>query len=232
MIKELLSILRDYIIALRIRFSSENSRITKSKEISLDASRRLLSLVSITLCWFTGGVSALIGVVPPYGVTSIYLILASIVCFTAAFLFPFNRGDAWRRVLIRFAASYVLIIGSGELFDYHKNEIDSGFTPQERAVWGRNKEQTKVQDSKQERDNRERRQEAEIKREIEIDARAENRKQRDFYDELGAPKILYKCKDSPFESAIGAKFGSINRLIETAQSRCADAGYKIIKREG
>jgi hypothetical protein len=68
-------------------------------------------------------------------------------------------------------------------------------------------------------------------REIEADARQENRLQREFYEQLGAPKLLYRCNTNPFEIAIGAQFGTVNRLIGQAKDKCGEAGYEILKRK-
>lgn len=58
-----------------------------------------------------------------------------------------------------------------------------------------------------------------------------NIEQRKFYDELSAPKILYKCKNSNVEKAVGAKIGSVNVLIDAAQKDCITSGFEIIKKK-
>lgn len=63
------------------------------------------------------------------------------------------------------------------------------------------------------------------------DIRLENSRQREFYNELGSPKLLYKCNSSDLEKAIGAKYGNINSLLSGAQENCGSAGYQILKRE-
>lgn len=62
------------------------------------------------------------------------------------------------------------------------------------------------------------------------DIKQENKRQREFYDDLGSPKVLYKCKGSDFEKAVGAKFGNINMLLSDLQGECG-AGYEILKRK-
>ena len=61
------------------------------------------------------------------------------------------------------------------------------------------------------------------------EALTENERQRDFYSQLGKPKLLYKCKESPFEKAIGAQIGTLNRLIADADRECGSSGYEILK---
>lgn len=62
------------------------------------------------------------------------------------------------------------------------------------------------------------------------DSTIENKRQKEFYDQLSAPKILYKCKDSYFTHAYGANFGSYNRLLEKAYADCGDGNLDIIKK--
>lgn len=74
----------------------------------------------------------------------------------------------------------------------------------------------------------------EIDRENEIQRQSEvreaNREQGDFYNTLGAPKILYKCRGSGLEKAVGAKVGSVNILLAEAKSDCGSVGYEILRR--
>lgn len=65
----------------------------------------------------------------------------------------------------------------------------------------------------------------------EADIQEENKGQREFYDSLGAPKLLYKCNNSSLEKAYGAKVGNINLLLSNAQDSCGAAGYEVIKRK-
>lgn len=67
--------------------------------------------------------------------------------------------------------------------------------------------------------------------ERQADMKLENSRQRDFYDELGSPKILYKCNNSDLEKAIGAKYGNINLILSSAQENCGSSGYQILKRQ-
>lgn len=64
----------------------------------------------------------------------------------------------------------------------------------------------------------------------ERDIEIENKRQRDFYSGYAAPKLLYKCKDSDVETALVARIGNINRLLDAASDKCIK-GYEIIKRK-
>lgn len=60
------------------------------------------------------------------------------------------------------------------------------------------------------------------------DAEVENKSQKKFYADLGAPKLLYKCKNSPFVVAIGAKIGTFNRLLADANQKCGQGNVEIL----
>ena len=62
--------------------------------------------------------------------------------------------------------------------------------------------------------------EKEMARKIEQSIDFENINQRDFFEKLGPPKILYKCDGDRREKALGAKFGTYNRLLEEATTDC------------
>jgi hypothetical protein len=63
------------------------------------------------------------------------------------------------------------------------------------------------------------------------DVKEENKNQREFYFQLAAPKILYKCKNEDFEHAYGVNYGTYNRLLEKAIEDCGEDNLKIIKKE-
>ena len=67
--------------------------------------------------------------------------------------------------------------------------------------------------------------------ELEDDIEKENENQSNFYEELGPPKILYKCKNSDFEKALGATYGTYNSLLEKVSGICGAVGYEVIDNE-
>ena len=60
---------------------------------------------------------------------------------------------------------------------------------------------------------------------------SENERQADFFEDLSAPKILYRCGSSPFVKAYGAKFGSYNLLLENAYRDCGSGSLDVIDSE-
>jgi hypothetical protein len=62
------------------------------------------------------------------------------------------------------------------------------------------------------------------------EASSSNKEQRRFYDDLGAPKLLYRCEGRELEKAIGAKYGSINSLLDEANKDCIGK-FEILKRK-
>ncbi len=69
------------------------------------------------------------------------------------------------------------------------------------------------------------------KEQYEHDVNEENKRQREFYSQLSAPKILYKYKDKDFAHAYGVNFRTYNRLLEKAIEDCGEDNLKIIKNE-
>jgi hypothetical protein len=69
------------------------------------------------------------------------------------------------------------------------------------------------------------------KKQYKQDVKEENKSQREFYSQLSAPKILYKCKNEDFEHAYGVNIGTYNRLLEKAIEDCGEDNLKIIKNE-
>lgn len=88
-----------------------------------------------------------------------------------------------------------------------------------------------------ERAARQRSADAESRREAEKEASRKkdlaisDREQRDFYDTLGAPKLLYRCSSDQPLRAVGATRGSINVILESAQSACSSSSFEIVKRK-
>lgn len=58
-----------------------------------------------------------------------------------------------------------------------------------------------------------------------------NREQRDFYDTLGAPKLLYRCGGDQPLKAVGATRGTINMILKAAQAECSSSSIEILKRK-
>ena len=58
-----------------------------------------------------------------------------------------------------------------------------------------------------------------------------DREQRDFYDTLGAPKLLYRCGGYEPLKAVGATRGTINVILQSAQSDCSSSNLEIVKRK-
>jgi len=75
------------------------------------------------------------------------------------------------------------------------------------------------------------RREAESKSSRKKDVAIIDREQRDFYDTLGAPKLLYRCSSDQPLRAVGATRGSINAILQSAQSECSSSSFEIVKRK-
>lgn len=65
----------------------------------------------------------------------------------------------------------------------------------------------------------------------EEEIKSENDRQSDFFEDLSAPKILYRCGGSPLVKAYGAKFGSYNLLLESAYRDCGSGSVDVIDSE-
>lgn len=212
-IEKLPSILRDFVTAADMRFSMDVSRRARGKELAIDACRRLLAWLIVPFACLFAPMCVLLALMPPYGTTNLTLLLVCGGFIWLAFPVPLKVRDSWTMVLLRFGAIFLLLIEMTFWMHVHFDELESTHTPEQR------------------RDRQERFEDAERRRKEQSDARLENRAQREFYDQLGAPKLLYRCTDSSFETAIGAEFGTLNRLIREAKARCRESGVEIVKRK-
>lgn len=63
------------------------------------------------------------------------------------------------------------------------------------------------------------------------DIKIENNRQEEFYDKLGAPKLLYRCKGTAIVKAIGATIGTYNGLLSSANRECGEDNVEILDKE-
>jgi hypothetical protein len=186
------------------------------------------------------GFVAVDGSFTEYLVASLILILISIFSIT-----PFipeyvpNFFEVHGRVMTRFyrgLLAFVLMIFAIILLTNHNEAQIENMTPEELAehieaearselqrqqsVWRENEEALKHGSSIDGGDDKE--------TDYEDDIDTDNDNQRDFYDQLGSPKMLYKCDGSPFEKAIGSTHGTYNLLLKEVTSDCG-SGFDVIK---
>jgi hypothetical protein len=179
------------------------------------------------------------------------MMFALIIPASAAYLNKVFNNKLTIRV--RLILTFVLLISFVLLTSIRDKKLLDSMSPKERAEKIMEREQWKI---KREHDKLIREQEKAIERQKEElerqeierkeqeeqeakDAKAreksglenENRRQKEFYNQLSAPKILYKCKNSYFLKAYGAKFGSYNQLLEKAYADCSSDNLDILEKE-
>lgn len=224
MMKAIVPILSDFYRALRMRFSIDANRRAEGRVIATDVRRRFNVWLIIPLAALFSCILFLMALIPPYGITSIgFLVLGA--CFIwLAFPNPLKVSDSWKTVNFRYGGFAALTITMAFLMSIKESEIESARTPEQKERIAKAEQARAEEQFKAERIAR-------SASELEADARIENRRQREFYEQLGAPKLLYRCNTSPFETAIGAKFGTVNMLISGAEERCGEAGYEVLKKK-
>jgi hypothetical protein len=120
------------------------------------------------------------------------------------------------RIMITISMGFILLVVGTSGFSQSSHSYSSSST--------NNSTSSYESDWEQERKKKENKQ-------YKQDMKEENKNQREFYSQLSAPKILYKCKNEDFEHAYGAKSGTYNRLLEKAIEDCGEDNLEIIKNE-
>jgi hypothetical protein len=199
----------------------------------------ILSAISKILIYSFGALLALIVLIdPPYTYYSPLIaaqFLASILVLlpkTTKFLTR-NKADNGKIFNggLRLLISIVILASSNVTLQMHDTAKLNLMTP-EQLEKHNNEEDEKFQKKYQAEAEQRKQVKNEIERkEIEADAEIENKLQSKFYDDLGAPKILYKCSDSPFYHAYGAKYGSYNTLLADALKKCGEGNVKVIEND-
>jgi hypothetical protein len=206
--------------------------------------------------WFIAVLLVISGLIPPY--VSLQFVLMAIGFVGVLFLLPRVSGlysnwlNGWGLLAVK--AFIVLTMGIASSFypmvSQMKKDVNfenerqkvNAMNPDERYRYEEGKRrETQLNEAKEAREKVEqaakkwdaeqvvRDREASLKRQASV--RENNKEQRDFYSDLGSPKILYKCNNSDAEKAVGAKVGNINLLLSNAQQECGFGGYEILKRK-
>jgi len=206
--------------------------------------------------WFIAVLLVISGLIPPY--VSLQFVLMAIGFVGVLFLLPrvsrlySNWLNGWGLLAVK--AFIVLTMGMASSFypmvSQMKKDVNfenerqkvNAMNPDERYRYEEGKRrETQLNEAKEAREKVEqaakkwdaeqvvRDREASLKRQASV--RENNKEQRDFYSDLGSPKILYKCNNSDAEKAVGAKVGNINLLLSNAQQECGFGGYEILKRK-
>ena len=224
-------IFRDVLLSIPMRMSFDAAKRARGKELSSAANRRLMTWLITPFACLTAAVSAATAAIPPYGTFSLTIVILSAIVLWLAFPVPLKARDTWRIVVFRWGCALPLGLMLGVLMEFHKEEIESALPTDVRGRMAEKRTARDEQLAKKAEMKRQAEEDAARVRRMESDARIENRRQREFYAQLGAPKLLYRCNGSLFEIAIGAESGTLNRLIKEAKNRCGDTGYEIIKRK-
>lgn len=181
---------------------------------------------------------ALLPLVPPYVWTSAVLIFIALLLFWFVVPKPLSAEKANKYLAHRIVSYFVFFIIYTNAIDFHestqlpfmsKRQIEV----REEMARERSSERAEEWDSSYSQRETAKRDELEeelaLKRERDI--KIENKSQSNFYEKMGPPKILYKCNNSEFEMALGAKYGSYNSLLDMVGEKCGAVGYEIIDNE-
>lgn len=212
------------------------------KELALDLSTKVLNIVLTLYAWLIVFSSLISGLKPPYFHETAILIILS-AALILALVPPLRnklKNDLSPRKYLAYRLVFVIIatLASAVMIENLQEKQLEALPPNQKIIL-ENKKLAKEKETER-REEAERQQayleeqeksERERTEKLKDDLKKESAHQRDFYSQLGAPKLLYKCNGSYPEKAIGAKYGNINVLLSRAESDCGNAGYEVIKRK-
>ena len=186
-------------------------------------------------------------------VMAVISLTMSVLIFPASVAYLNKVFNNKLTIRVRLIFIFVLLVSFALLAPIQDKKLLDSMPPKERAEKIAEREQRKIkreqselireQEKAKEREKEEQeRKEIEYKEQEEKEAKNakarekseseyENKRQKEFYDQLSAPKILYKCRNSYFIKAYGAKLGSYNQLLEKAYTDCTSDNLDILKKE-
>lgn len=193
------------------------------------------NITAITIAWITAIYAIVAIAMPPYineAIPLLAIFLTAMVAGLPMFYRPLQRLIG-RTVfnLIRGITFLTILITLPEFLVSYEIDKYNAMSPEQKArkakadeAWGELERKSRAT---RELDEQQNINSAQEKLEIET----ENAQQEAFYEQLGAPKLLYKCKGRTDKKAIGANFGTFNRLIEDASRTCGTGNVDILKRK-
>ena len=247
--------IRELLHLARLNWSCKDYEKPERSALRRKAARWFGGLALSIFGWLFAGSFILTAVVPPYvqsqlligifGLLYIVVLLPSVGRRLRGYVNGW--GDLITRAVVLFACFPMLMViqlsyKSKEDFKAKQEaEKIQAMAPDERQKYEDKKkfdetkikekeEKDAIQRSAKEWDERQAEREKEDSLRRQVMVKENNKEQRDFYSDLGSPKILYKCNNSDIEKAVGAKVGNINLLLSNAQQDCGFGGYEILKR--
>lgn len=204
------------------------------------------NVAAVMLAWFVAlGLLAIVAK-PPHISEAAPLVAALVIAIILGVPFIYRPVQrligAPASIMVRVVILLTIVVMIPHLSESYEESQYNSLSPDEKEKLAREKELQALRDKERaeqesiakaarEFDERQKinaEQQAEKeKRDIEI----ENSRQEEFYDQLGSPKLLYKCNGSPLKKAIGANFGTYNRLLEEANRACGYGGADILKKK-